>query len=29
MVIGSLAAGGTLGILIPTSISLILYGVLV
>ena len=29
MVIGSLAAGGTLGILIPPSISLILYGVLV
>ena len=28
MVIGSLAAGGTLGILIPPSISLILYGVL-
>ena len=26
--IGSLAAGGTLGILIPPSISLILYGVL-
>ena len=29
MVIGSLAAGGTLGILIPPSISLIIYGVLV
>ena len=29
MVVGSLAAGGTLGILIPPSISLILYGVLV
>lgn len=29
MVIGSLAAGGTLGILIPPSITLILYGVLV
>ena len=28
MVIGSLAAGGTLGILIPPSISLILYGIL-
>ena len=28
MVIGSLAAGGTLGILIPPSIGLILYGVL-
>ena len=28
MVMGSLAAGGTLGILIPPSISLILYGVL-
>ena len=26
--LGSLAAGGTLGILIPPSISLILYGVL-
>ena len=29
LVIGSLAAGGTLGILIPPSISLIIYGVLV
>ncbi len=29
IVIGSLAAGGTLGILIPPSISLIIYGVLV
>ena len=29
MVIGSLAAGGTLGILIPPSISLIIYGVVV
>ena len=29
MVIGSLAAGGTLGILIPPSISLIIYGVMV
>ncbi|GIT44228.1 MAG: hypothetical protein Ct9H300mP11_21640 [Chloroflexota bacterium] len=29
MVIGPLAAGGTLGILIPPSISLIIYGVLV
>ncbi len=29
MAIGSLAAGGTLGILIPPSITLILYGVLV
>ena len=29
LVIGSLAAGGTLGILIPPSIGLILYGVLV
>ena len=28
MVVGSLAAGGTLGILIPPSIGLILYGVL-
>lgn len=29
LVLGSLAAGGTLGILIPPSISLIIYGVLV
>ncbi len=29
MVVGSLAAGGTLGILIPPSISLIIYGFLV
>ena len=29
MVVGSLAAGGTLGILIPPSISLIIYGVIV
>jgi TRAP-type C4-dicarboxylate transport system permease large subunit len=29
LVVGSLAAGGTLGILIPPSISLIIYGVLV
>ena len=29
MVIGSLAAGGTLGILLPPIISLIIYGVLV
>ena len=29
LVIGSLAAGGTLGLLIPPSISLIIYGVLV
>ena len=29
LVIGSLAAGGTLGILIPPSIGLIVYGVLV
>lgn len=29
IVVGSLAAGGTLGILIPPSVSLILYGVLV
>ncbi len=29
MVMGSLAAGGTLGILIPPSISLIIYGVIV
>ena len=29
LVVGSLAAGGTLGILIPPSIGLILYGVLV
>ena len=29
MVMGSLAAGGTLGILIPPSISLIVYGVMV
>ena len=29
MVMGSLAAGGTLGILIPPSISLIIYGVMV
>ena len=29
MVVGSLAAGGTLGILIPPSISLIIYGLIV
>ena len=29
LVIGSLAAGGTLGILIPTSIGLVLYGLIV